>query len=109
MPKSDSTLVLVPRRVKGGSAGVNAKQRCPLLPGAWKSACHSARAGEAETGNAGERPDGGIAGRNSSADDELERDPRGTLCSPGPGLNALERATDKARRSARLAETLPQS
>ena len=33
------------------------------------------RAGEAETGNAGEQPDRGIAGRNSSADDEMERDP----------------------------------
>src|SRR5690349_3472348 len=34
----------------------------------WRleSACYSAIAGEAETGNAGEQPDRGIAGRNSS-------------------------------------------
>ncbi len=32
-------------------------------------------AGEAETGSGGDQPDRGIAGRNSSADDEKERGP----------------------------------
>src|SRR5205085_3184215 len=36
-------------------------------------------------GNAGEQPDRGIAGRNSSADDEMERDPPGTFCYLGSG------------------------
>jgi hypothetical protein len=36
-------------------------------------------AGEAETGKAGEQLDQGIAGRNSSADDEKERHPPGVL------------------------------
>src|SRR5947207_12097927 len=44
-----------------------------------------ASAGEAETGNAGEQPDRGIAGRNSSADDEMERDPPGTFYYLGSG------------------------
>jgi len=54
--------------------------------------------GEAETGNAGEQPDRGIAGRNSSADDEKERGPPdaffylgsgptdGRRFGPGPGF-----------------------
>ena len=38
----------------------------PFLPKLVKSAFHSGPAGEADTGNAGEHPDQGIAGRNSS-------------------------------------------
>ena len=33
----------------------------------------------------GEQPDQGIAGRNSSADDEMERDPPDTFCYLGSG------------------------
>jgi hypothetical protein len=49
-------------------------------------ACYSAAAGEAETGSGGDQPDQGITGRNSSADDEKERDPPGAFfdLSPGP-------------------------
>jgi hypothetical protein len=36
-------------------------------------------------GSAGEQPDRGIAGRNSSADDEMERGPPGALFYLGPG------------------------
>ncbi len=39
-------------------------------------------------GNAGEQPDQGIAGRNSSADDEKERDPPGGFFSLGAGPTA---------------------
>ena len=53
--------------------------------GACGSAWYSARAGEAETGNAGEQPDRGIAGRNSSADDEKERGPPGAFFYLGSG------------------------
>jgi hypothetical protein len=42
--------------------------------------------GEAETGHAGEQPDQGIAGRNSSADDEKERDPPGAFFCLGTGV-----------------------
>lgn len=41
--------------------------------------------GEAETGNAGEQPDRGIAGRNSSADDEKERGPPDAFFCLGSG------------------------
>ena len=47
--------------------------------------CYSAGAGEAETGSGGDQPDRGIAGRNSSADDEKERDPPGAFFYLGPG------------------------
>ncbi len=51
-----------------------------------------APAGEAETGNAGEQPDRGIAGRNSSADDEKERDPPGAFFDLGPGPTSGRRS-----------------
>ena len=41
---------------------------------------YAGRVGEAETGSGGDQPDQGIAGRNSSADDEMERDPPGAFC-----------------------------
>ncbi len=50
-----------------------------------ESACYSARAGEAETGSGGDQPDRGIAGRNSSVDDEMERGPPGTFFYLGSG------------------------
>ena len=50
-----------------------------------KNRCYAAAAGEAETGAAGEQPDRGIAGRNSSADDEMERDPPDAFCYLGSG------------------------
>ncbi len=43
------------------------------------------RAGEAETGSGGDQPDQGIAGRNSSADDEKERGPPDAFFYLGPG------------------------
>ncbi|MCX6630588.1 MAG: hypothetical protein NTW28_23480 [Candidatus Solibacter sp.] len=52
--------------------------------------------GEAETGNAGEQPDQGIAGRNSSADDEKERDPPCAFFYLGLGPSAWLEA--KARK-----------
>ena len=55
-------------------------------PGTLKNACYAARAGEAETGSAGEQPDRGITGRNSSADDEIGRDPPGTFFYLGSGV-----------------------
>ena len=42
-------------------------------------------AGEAETGSGGDQPDRGIVGRNSSADDEKERDPPGAFFCLGSG------------------------
>ena len=47
--------------------------------------CYSAGAGEAETGSGGDQPDRGIAGRNSSADDEKERVPPGAFFYLGSG------------------------
>src|ERR1051325_8611325 len=52
---------------------------------ALRSACYVQLAGEAETGSAGEQPDRGVAGRNSSADDEKERDPPGAFFDLGSG------------------------
>jgi hypothetical protein len=51
--------------------------------------CYSAGAGEAETGSGGDQPDRGIAGRNSSADDETWSSRHVLL----PGLRADRRQT----------------
>jgi hypothetical protein len=45
-----------------------------------------------KTGNAGEQPDRGIAGRNSSADDEKERDPPGAFFYLGVGPTSGRRS-----------------
>src|SRR5213075_1767783 len=50
-----------------------------------KNRCYASAAGEAETGSGGDQPDQGIAGRNSSADDEMERDPPDAFCYLGSG------------------------
>jgi len=62
-----------------------------------ESACYAARAGEAETGTAGEQPDRGIAGRNAAADDEMERGPPDTFCYLGPWADRREAARLRPR------------
>jgi hypothetical protein len=52
---------------------------------AFGNACQCAYAGEAETGSGGDQPDRGIAGRNSSADDEQERGLCDAFFNPDPG------------------------
>jgi hypothetical protein len=55
------------------------------LLGRLRSAGYARPAGEVKTGSAGEQPDQGIAGRNSSAGDEKERAPLGAFFDLGPG------------------------
>jgi len=55
------------------------------------------RVGEAETGTGGDQPDRGIAGRNSSADDEKERDPPGTFFGLGHGADQREAVWSRPR------------
>src|SRR5579863_5063355 len=62
-----------------------AKWKCRLLPEALRNACYFACAGEAEMGTGGDQPNRGIAGRNSSADDEKERDPPSAFFDLGLG------------------------